>query len=161
MKLCPQTPSQWPEFPSSCVQTLSAMGASTDSLLDLLSIVAEELDSADLLPYQKYAPPCKSMSILTSPPLAFRQVTDEENAERRRAYGHAGHHELRVSATTASFPDRASFCAEMLRGLAASPTRQVSSRPLLTHRMSALNVFKRHNSVDPTPNRTADACIGQ
>ena len=49
LKLCPQVPSQWPDFPSSCIQGLSSLGASAESLLDLLAIIAEEVDSADLL----------------------------------------------------------------------------------------------------------------
>ncbi|KAI0341153.1 ARM repeat-containing protein [Trametopsis cervina] len=53
LKLCTQTPSQWPEWPSSCVQSLSALGASTEGLLDLLAIVAEEVETIDLLVPQK------------------------------------------------------------------------------------------------------------
>ena len=37
------------------MQSLSSLGASTESLLDLLAIIAEEVDSADLLAPQKYA----------------------------------------------------------------------------------------------------------
>jgi hypothetical protein len=55
LKMCAQHESEWPEWPMSCVQSLSAMGATTESLLDLLAIIAEEIQSADLLPAQKYA----------------------------------------------------------------------------------------------------------
>ena len=53
LKFCAQIQSAWPEWPASCIQSLSGLGASTESLLDLLSIVAEEVDSADLLAPQK------------------------------------------------------------------------------------------------------------
>ncbi|KAI0799725.1 ARM repeat-containing protein [Irpex lacteus] len=53
LKLCTQPESVWPEWPASCVQSLSSLGASTESLLDLLAIVAEEVESADLLAPQK------------------------------------------------------------------------------------------------------------
>ncbi|KAI0686931.1 ARM repeat-containing protein [Cytidiella melzeri] len=53
MKLCTPSQSEWPEWPLSCVQRLSELGASTESLLDLLAIVAEEVESADLLAPQK------------------------------------------------------------------------------------------------------------
>ena len=51
--LCPKTPSEWPDWPASCMQALERRGASLESLLDLLTIVGEEIETADLLPPQK------------------------------------------------------------------------------------------------------------
>ncbi|KAI0087502.1 ARM repeat-containing protein [Irpex rosettiformis] len=53
LKFCTQIQQTWPEWPASCIQSLSALGASTEPLLDLLAIIAEEVDSADLLAPQK------------------------------------------------------------------------------------------------------------
>ena len=49
LKLCAQSPSQWPDWLESSIQGLSTRGASTESLLDYLAIVAEEIDGADLV----------------------------------------------------------------------------------------------------------------
>lgn len=52
--LCPTTPSKWPDWPQSTIQALSTLGASTESVLDFIAIIAEEIESVDLLPPQKY-----------------------------------------------------------------------------------------------------------
>lgn len=51
--LCPKTPSEWPDWPQSSIQSLSTLGAPVEALLDYLEIVAEEVASADLLQPQK------------------------------------------------------------------------------------------------------------
>ncbi|KAI6009284.1 armadillo-type protein [Pisolithus marmoratus] len=48
LKLATGTPSGWPDWIVSTVEFLSSRGASTGSLLEFLSIVAEEIESADL-----------------------------------------------------------------------------------------------------------------
>ncbi|OBZ74388.1 Importin-13 [Grifola frondosa] len=53
LKVCPGSPSQWPDWLRSCVGTLSSLGASNEYLLDFLAIVAEEVETADLLPPKK------------------------------------------------------------------------------------------------------------
>jgi hypothetical protein len=49
LKLSPTRPSQWPDWIIMCVTYLSGRGVPTEHLLDFLSIVAEEVDTADLL----------------------------------------------------------------------------------------------------------------
>ncbi|KAJ3525251.1 hypothetical protein NM688_g8430 [Phlebia brevispora] len=49
LKLGSQSSSQWPDWLSSTVQTLSGMGASAENLLDFCTIAAQEVGSADLL----------------------------------------------------------------------------------------------------------------
>lgn len=49
LKLTSLSPSQWPDWLSSTVEALSRMGASAENLLDLCTIGAEEISSADLL----------------------------------------------------------------------------------------------------------------
>ncbi|KAF8962197.1 armadillo-type protein [Flammula alnicola] len=49
LKLAPGHPSRWPEWILSCVSAFSNQGASTEYVLDFLSIVAEEVSNADLL----------------------------------------------------------------------------------------------------------------
>lgn len=51
--LCPKIPSQWPDWPQSCIQALSSRGATVEALLDFLAIVAEEVETVALLPPQK------------------------------------------------------------------------------------------------------------
>ncbi|CAL1698588.1 unnamed protein product [Somion occarium] len=53
LKLSSRQPSQWPDWLVSTVQRLSVMGASSEHLLDFLAIVAEEVESADLLASNK------------------------------------------------------------------------------------------------------------
>jgi len=53
LKICPGTPSQWPEWILSCVNVMSGLGATSEHLLDFLAIAAEEVESADLLPASK------------------------------------------------------------------------------------------------------------
>ncbi|GJE98643.1 hypothetical protein PsYK624_148780 [Phanerochaete sordida] len=48
--LFPKSPSQWPDWPQSCIQALSSRGATVEALLDFLAIVAEEVEVVALLP---------------------------------------------------------------------------------------------------------------
>ncbi|KAK0200747.1 armadillo-type protein [Desarmillaria ectypa] len=49
LKLAPQHPTQWPDWILSCVTAFSGSGAQTGPILDFLTIVAEEISTADLL----------------------------------------------------------------------------------------------------------------
>ncbi|KAJ3868242.1 armadillo-type protein [Lentinula novae-zelandiae] len=49
LKLVPQHPTRWPDWILHCVTSLSGNGASAEYILDFLSIVAEEVDTADLM----------------------------------------------------------------------------------------------------------------
>ncbi|KAJ4473110.1 armadillo-type protein [Lentinula aciculospora] len=49
LKLVPQHPTRWPDWVLHCVTSLSGNGASAEYVLDFLSIVAEEVDTADLV----------------------------------------------------------------------------------------------------------------
>jgi hypothetical protein len=49
LKLAPVYPTLWPDWIMACVTYLSGRGASTESILDFLAIVAEEVETADLL----------------------------------------------------------------------------------------------------------------
>ncbi|EPT00042.1 hypothetical protein FOMPIDRAFT_1163505 [Fomitopsis schrenkii] len=53
LKLAPGNPSRWPDWLMSCINTMSGLGATNEQILDFLAIVAEEVDSADLLPASK------------------------------------------------------------------------------------------------------------
>ncbi|KAI0791113.1 ARM repeat-containing protein [Abortiporus biennis] len=53
LKICSQPETQWPEWLLSSVQSLSSRGANAESLLNFLEIVAEEVESADLLASHK------------------------------------------------------------------------------------------------------------
>ncbi|RPD63454.1 ARM repeat-containing protein [Lentinus tigrinus ALCF2SS1-6] len=53
IKLHPGTPSRWPDWLRSCIGALSGMGVSREHILDFLAIVAEEMETADLLPPHK------------------------------------------------------------------------------------------------------------
>ncbi|KAF8830638.1 hypothetical protein HHX47_DHR2001074 [Lentinula edodes] len=49
LKLVPQHPTRWADWILHCVTSLSGNGASAEYILDFLSIVAEEVDTADLM----------------------------------------------------------------------------------------------------------------
>jgi hypothetical protein len=49
LKLVPQHPTRWPDWILHCVTSLSGNGASAEHVLDFLSIVAEEIGTADLV----------------------------------------------------------------------------------------------------------------
>ncbi|KAK0237224.1 armadillo-type protein [Armillaria nabsnona] len=49
LKLASQHPTQWPDWILSCVTAFSGSGAQTGPILDFLTIVAEEVSTADLL----------------------------------------------------------------------------------------------------------------
>lgn len=55
LKIVPQSSSQWPDWLVSTVQGLSSLGATPEHLLDFLAIVAEEIETADLLAPKKSA----------------------------------------------------------------------------------------------------------
>ncbi|KAI0350564.1 ARM repeat-containing protein [Trametes cingulata] len=50
IKLHPGSPSRWPDWLSSTLTTFSGMGVPREHLMDFLAIVAEEVETADLLP---------------------------------------------------------------------------------------------------------------
>ncbi|KAG6334626.1 hypothetical protein ID866_4467 [Astraeus odoratus] len=72
LKIAPGVPSRWPDWIVSTVEHLSCRGAQTEYLLDFLSIVAEEVDSADLLGSSKMQ---MKQSLLDASPLVVRAVT--------------------------------------------------------------------------------------
>ena len=49
LKIAPGSPSIWPDWIVSTVEFLSSRGTPTEMVLDLLSIVAEEVETADLI----------------------------------------------------------------------------------------------------------------
>ena len=53
LKLVPTRPTQWPDWILMCITLLSGRGMSTEHLLDCLSIVAEEVETSDLLAINK------------------------------------------------------------------------------------------------------------
>ncbi|KAI0743038.1 ARM repeat-containing protein [Daedaleopsis nitida] len=53
IKLHPGQPSRWPDWLRTCINGLSSMGVPREHLLDFLAIVAEEMETADLLPPNK------------------------------------------------------------------------------------------------------------
>lgn len=63
LKLSPQPSNPWPDWVISSVQNLSRHGGTPEHLLDYLAIVAEEVESADLLASTRY------MRLLLSNPL--------------------------------------------------------------------------------------------
>jgi hypothetical protein len=54
MKLAPLDPTEWPDWLMSCITTFSERNVLTEDILDFLAIVAEEVDTADLLSPKKY-----------------------------------------------------------------------------------------------------------
>ena len=49
LKIAPGSPSAWPGWIVSTIEFLSSRGTPTEILLDFLSIVAEEVETADLI----------------------------------------------------------------------------------------------------------------
>ncbi|KIK18577.1 hypothetical protein PISMIDRAFT_109109 [Pisolithus microcarpus 441] len=72
LKLAPGAPSGWPDWIVSTVDFLSSRGASTGSLLEFLSIVAEEVESADLVGPRKLQ---MKQTLLDASPLVVRAIT--------------------------------------------------------------------------------------
>ncbi|KAH8077079.1 ARM repeat-containing protein [Cristinia sonorae] len=72
LKLGTQTPSQWPDWLQSSVQTMSAFGASAESLLDYLAIVAEEIEGADLVGSHKAG---MRRTLLDAVPMVTQAIT--------------------------------------------------------------------------------------
>ena len=54
MKLHPSSPSRWPDWLRSTLSAFSTMGVPREHIMDFLAIVAEEVESADLLPPRKF-----------------------------------------------------------------------------------------------------------
>ncbi|KAI0076848.1 ARM repeat-containing protein [Panus rudis PR-1116 ss-1] len=82
LKLAPSQPTQWPDWLVSSVQALSSLGASREHLLDFLAIVAEEIESADLLAPKKAA---MMRSLLDAAPLVTQAIATCVNTARPRA----------------------------------------------------------------------------
>ncbi|KAI6014180.1 armadillo-type protein [Pisolithus marmoratus] len=72
LKLATGAPSGWPDWIVSTVEFLSSRGASTGSLLEFLAIVAEEVESADLVGPRKVQ---MKQTLLDASPLVIRAVT--------------------------------------------------------------------------------------
>ncbi|KIN96655.1 hypothetical protein M404DRAFT_931992 [Pisolithus tinctorius Marx 270] len=72
LKLAAGTPSGWPDWIVSTVRFLSGQGAPTGSILEFLSIVAEEVESADLVGPRKMQ---MKQTLLDASPLVVRAVT--------------------------------------------------------------------------------------
>lgn len=72
LKLAAGTPSGWPDWIVSTVRFLSGQGAPTSSILEFLSIVAEEVESADLVGPRKMQ---MKQTLLDASPLVVRAVT--------------------------------------------------------------------------------------
>ncbi|RDX49711.1 ARM repeat-containing protein [Lentinus brumalis] len=53
IKLHPGQPSRWPDWVRSCIGVFSGLGVPREHILDFLAIVAEEMESVDLLPPSK------------------------------------------------------------------------------------------------------------
>ena len=53
MKICSKDASAWPDWIVSTVGKMSSLGASNEYLLDFLAIVAQEIETSDLLPVTK------------------------------------------------------------------------------------------------------------
>ncbi|KAI0772392.1 ARM repeat-containing protein [Trametes elegans] len=72
IKVHPGDPSRWPDWLRSTLSVFSSMGVPREHLLDLLAIVAEEVETADLLP------PAKSQmkaSLSEAVPLVTQAIT--------------------------------------------------------------------------------------
>ena len=54
IKLHPGNPTRWPDWLRASINALSSMGVPREHMLDFLAIVAEEMESADLLPANKF-----------------------------------------------------------------------------------------------------------
>ncbi|KAI6113429.1 armadillo-type protein [Pisolithus croceorrhizus] len=72
LKLATGTPSGWPDWIVSTVEFLSSRGVPTRSLLEFLSIVAEEVESADLVGPRKMQ---MKQTLLDASPLVVRAIT--------------------------------------------------------------------------------------
>ncbi|KAH7882096.1 armadillo-type protein, partial [Phlebopus sp. FC_14] len=71
LKITPGSPSLWPAWIVSTVEFLSTRGTSTENLLDFLSIVAEEVETADLVGPSKMQ---MQQTLLDASPLVVRAV---------------------------------------------------------------------------------------
>ncbi|KIJ61703.1 hypothetical protein HYDPIDRAFT_115503 [Hydnomerulius pinastri MD-312] len=71
LKIAPGSPSRWPEWIVSTTEFLSSRGTSTENLLDFLSIVAEEVDTADLMGSSKMQ---MQQTLLDAAPLVVQAV---------------------------------------------------------------------------------------
>ncbi|KAG9308679.1 armadillo-type protein [Chiua virens] len=71
LKIAPGSPSEWPDWIVSTVEFLSSRGTSTEILLDFLAIVAEEVETADLIGSSKMR---MQQTLLDAAPLVVRAV---------------------------------------------------------------------------------------
>ncbi|THV01907.1 ARM repeat-containing protein [Dendrothele bispora CBS 962.96] len=71
LKLVPQHPTHWPDWILNCITSLSGNGASKEYLHEFLSIVSEEIGSADLLGDKK---PRMQQTLLDAAPMVVQAV---------------------------------------------------------------------------------------
>ncbi|KAF8124319.1 armadillo-type protein [Boletus edulis] len=71
LKIAPGSPSTWPDWIVSTVEFLSSQGTPTEILLDFLSIVAEEVETADLIGMSRMQ---MHQTLLDAAPLVVRAV---------------------------------------------------------------------------------------
>ncbi|KAF8553854.1 ARM repeat-containing protein [Imleria badia] len=71
LKIAPGSPSTWPEWIVSTIEFLSSRGTPTEVLLDFLAIVAEEVETADLIGPSKMQ---MQQTLLDAAPLVVRAV---------------------------------------------------------------------------------------
>ncbi|KAH0833884.1 armadillo-type protein [Lanmaoa asiatica] len=72
LKIAPGSPSIWPDWIVSTIEFLSSRGTPTEILLDFLSIVAEEVETADLIGASKMQ---MQQTLLDAAPLVVQAVT--------------------------------------------------------------------------------------
>ncbi|KAH7905355.1 armadillo-type protein [Hygrophoropsis aurantiaca] len=87
-----QSQSQWPDWIIASVNFLSSRGAPSEHILDFLTIVAEEVKTADLIGGAKMQ---MSQSLIDASPMVVRAVID--SITRPRAQIGAGTHELQAA----------------------------------------------------------------
>lgn len=61
IKLHPSTPTRWPDWLRATLAVFSNIGVPQEHLMDFLAIVAEEVETADLLPPNKFVSECAMM----------------------------------------------------------------------------------------------------
>ncbi|KAI0714221.1 ARM repeat-containing protein [Cerioporus squamosus] len=73
IKLHPGQPSRWPDWVRSCIGIFSGMGVPREHILDFLAIVAEEMETADLLPPNKAL---MKTALADAVPLVVQAISD-------------------------------------------------------------------------------------
>ncbi|KAH7927601.1 ARM repeat-containing protein [Leucogyrophana mollusca] len=81
LKLAPGSSSQWPDWIVSSVKFLSSRGSASEHLLDYLSIVAEEVESADLLGPAKMQ---MQQSLLDASPMVVQAIMSSITQSREQ-----------------------------------------------------------------------------